>query len=468
MKRITLTFMILLSVFFTIWGVKMKHPINRPENVKEDTETPWYETKYQAPKADDEWTLDPEIPLNYIPVPEEDELYMVVDDSGNITNYRKRVKQADGSWVWQDVNPDIPDNYEKVDGLDNVYKVTNKDGTTEYKQYVRNDDDTYCFVPVDEKGNPLDLKNDASTISKNYVHADGNIYALYNKDSVKMGYRERVKNNDGSYSWKVADPPKTSKIAGNGSGLVTKKNQNTSSGSSNNSSSSDANKTLIGDSGNSSTKKTNSDGTYTITEKTVDTKTENGYTITYQTTVNSTYSKDGVLLSTKKDGPYEVSRVAATGETAKADQSKIASTLDGELSRVSAKVAFDTNKANEVLAKLNAERKNQGLNTLSMSASSEAYKIACIRAADMAIYDHSSSSPMYGDLNALVSRYHCTTSHASENIWKASTKTAAQIHTRFQANTGSRKVRMSSGYTEVGIAIVEKNNQTYVAEIYLK
>ena len=314
----------------------------------------------------------------------------------------------------------------------------------------------------------MDLKNDASTISKNYVHADGNIYALYNKDNVKMGYRERVKNNDGSYSWKVADPPKTSKIAGNGSGLVTKKNQNTSSGSSNNSSSSDANKTLVGDSGNSSTKKTNSDGTYTITEKTVDTKTENGYTITYQTTVNSTYSKDGVLLSTKKDGPYEVSRVAATGETAKADQSKIASTLDGELSRVSAKVAFDTNKVNEVLAKLNAERKNQGLNTLSMSASSEAYKIACIRAADMAIYDHSSSSPMYGDLNALVSRYHCTTSHASENIWKASTKTAAQIHTRFQANTGSRKVRMSSGYTEVGIAIVEKNNQTYVAEIYLK
>ena len=67
-----------------------------------------------------------------------------------------------------------------------------------------------------------------------------------------------------------------------------------------------------------------------------------------------------------------------------------------------------------------------------------------------------------------LSRYHCTTSHASENIWKASTKTAAQIHTRFQANTGSRKVRMSSGYTEVGIAIVEKNNQTYVAEIYLK
>lgn len=468
MKRIAVTFMILLSVFCTVWGVKMKHPINRPENIQEDSETPWYETKYQAPKADDEWTLDPEIPLNYIPVPGEDELYMVVDDSGNITNYRKRIKQADGSWVWQDVNPDIPDNYEKVDGLDNVYKVTGKDNSTEYKQYVRNDDDTYCFVPVDEKGNPLDLKNDASTIGKEYVHADGNIYAIYNDDNVKMGYRERVKDSNGSYSWKVADPPKTSKIAGNSTGLVTGKNQSENNSASDSANKSGSNKTLVGDSNSdSSSKKTNSDGTYTVTEKTVDTKTENGYTITYQTTVNSTYSKDGVLLSTKKDGPYEISRVAATGNT-KADQSKIASTLDGELSRVSANVTFNTEKANEVLAKLNAERKNQGLNTLSMSSSSETYKIACIRAADMAIYDHSSTSPMYGDLNELVSRYHCSTSHASENIWKAGTKTAAQIHTRFQANTGSRKVRMSTGYSEVGIAVVEKNNQTYIAEIYLQ
>ena len=182
----------------------MKHPINRPENVKEDTETPWYETKYQAPKADDEWTLDPEIPLNYIPVPGEDELYMVVDDSGNITNYRKRVKQADGSWVWQDVNPDIPDNYEKVDGLDNVYKVTNKDGTTEYKQYVRNDDDTYCFVPVDEKGNPLDLKNDASTISKNcrtsFVLSFNLNHCIIHIYSMAAGYREK---NTCYIFWKI-------------------------------------------------------------------------------------------------------------------------------------------------------------------------------------------------------------------------------------------------------------------------
>ena len=219
---------------------------------------------------------------------------------------------------------------------------------------------------------------------------------------------------------------------------------------------------------NGNSKKDNGDGTYTVTDKTVSTETKGGYLYTYQTTVYSTYDKTGNLISTKKDGPYEISKVAAGGTSATADQSQIASTLDGELARVSGSVSFDTEKASQVLNKLNAERKNQGLNTLSMSASSEAYKLACIRAADMAIYDHSSSSsPMYGTLDSMVSRFNCHSSHPSENIWKASTRSASEIHTRFQANESSRKVRMSNGYSEVGIAIVEKNNQTYVAEIYL-
>lgn len=48
--------------------------------------------------------------------------------------------------------PDIPENYEKVEGLENVYKVTNSDGSISYVKYVRNDDDTFTFVPVDKKG----------------------------------------------------------------------------------------------------------------------------------------------------------------------------------------------------------------------------------------------------------------------------------------------------------------------------
>lgn len=124
---------------------------------------------------------------------------------------------------------------------------------------------------------------------------------------------------------------------------------------------------------------------------------------------------------------------------------------------MSGSVTYDTDKANEVLAKLNAERTNQGLAGLSMDSNSEAYKLACIRAADMAIYNYSASeSPLYGTLDDMVSRWGCTTANASENIWKAGNKTADDIHSRLQAYEGSRNVRMSAAYTQVGIAIVEK------------
>lgn len=461
MKKIVLVLMTLLAAFCITWGVKAKSPINRPSNLAEEEETPWYLNRYTAPKADDQWYLDPEIPLNYIPVPGKDELYMVVDDSGKITGYRHRVQQADGSWVWEDVNPDIPDDYEKVDGLENVYKVTDANGKTSYFLYVRNDDDTFCFVPVNEKGQPLDDGKDAEKIDDNYVHVDGNIYAVYNDDHVKIGYRERVKDDSGKYIWKVCAAPEIDSSVGNGLG------SRSASGKGNRIGADNGTVRLNGNSGTS--RKENGDGTYTITEKTLSTETSGGYLISYQTTVYSTYDAKGNLLSTKKDGPYEISKTAKGGSSATADKSQIASTLDGELSRVSASVSFDTKKANEVLSKLNAERKNQGLSALKMSTGSDAYKLACIRAADMALYDHSSSkSPMYGTLENLIQKYSLSSSHPSENIWKASSKTAAQIHTRFQANEGSRKVRMSNGYSEVGIAAVEKNGQTYIAEIFLK
>ena len=456
MKKILIVLCSLLTVFAVSWGVKAQSPINRPSNLDEEEETPWYESRYTSPQADEEWILDPEIPLNYIPVPGEDELYMVVDDNGNITGYRRRTKQADGSWLWEDVNPDIPDNYEKVEGLENVYKVTNEDGSVSYFLYVRNSDDTFAFVPVDENGTPLDDGKNADTIEENYVHVDGNIYAVYDENNVKMGYRERVKQDNGSYIWKVCEEP--SSVSNDGLSAIL---GGSSSGSS-------ASGIQSEGSSNNSNKVVNSDGSYTVTETSTNTEIKDGYTITYQTTVKKTYDANGNLISTKKDGPYEISRVTA-GNSATVDKSRIASTLDGELSRVSSTVTFDTSKAKEVLTKLNAQRKSNGLAALSMDTNSEAYKLACIRAADMAIYDHSSSSsPMYGTLEDMVKKWSLSTSHASENIWKASSKSASEIHTRFQSNSGSQKIRMSSGYSEVGIAIVEKNGQTYIAEIYLK
>ena len=128
MKKLFFTFIALLIVFFSAWGIKLRMPINRPNNVQGEQQVAWYETRYTAPTAEEEWTLDPEIPVNYLPVAGEDEVYMVLDDSGNIVGYRHRTQQEDGSWLWTDIEDPNAEHYEKVDGLDHIYKVTDKDG----------------------------------------------------------------------------------------------------------------------------------------------------------------------------------------------------------------------------------------------------------------------------------------------------------------------------------------------------
>lgn len=461
MKKLSLVFAGLLITFFVSWGIKVKMPVNRPDNTEIASTVKWYETKYTAPVADDEWILDPEIPDNYVPVAGEDEVYMVLDDSGNITGYRQRTQQEDGSWLWADVkNPNA--SYESVDGFKQVYKVTDKKGNISYEQYVRNEDGSYAYVPVNKKGIPLDDGSDASTIDNNhYVHASGNVYGLYNDNGVLIGYRERVKDN-GNYIWKVTDKPKAgasdiqdlSEVK-NSQKQEETKNENDTSG------------VIVGNSGSKSEKTDNGDGTYTQTNKTINTKTEDGYQITYETIVTSVYDTDGNLLSTKKEGPYEVSKEKISSSE---DPSKvtIAGSLDEEYTRVSTSVAYDTQKASELLVKINAERTAAGVGQLSMDTGSAVYKLACIKAADMATYDYSSdSSPLYGSLNDLVTRFGADASSASENIWKVSVKSADEINTRFQSNEGSRQLRMADSYTSVGIAIVEKNGQDYIVELFL-
>lgn len=112
--------------------------------------------------------------------------------------------------------------------------------------------------------------------------------------------------------------------------------------------------------------------------------------MTYQTVIKRTYNERGILLSTKKSEPVIISKVKSGGVDVNApDPSKIEATINEEYARVSVGLSFNTKLANEVLAELNAERMAEGLPALSMDTSSEAYKLAQIRAADMAIYDHS-------------------------------------------------------------------------------
>lgn len=446
MRKILFIFLGLVAVFFLAWQWKLKKPINAIANAKIAIETPWYLNKYSSPIADENYMLDPEIPLNYVPVPGEEETYMVIDDSGSIINYRHRSKNQRGEWEWKDITaPEISGNYERVEGLANVYKVTDEKGIVSYQRYVRNKNNSWAFVETDAQGVPKDNGEDATNITDNYRRVTDNIYEKYNAKGVFIGYRERVNDGKGNYSWTVVDAPNASAYA-----IVDKKEEKP-----------------LTEENTSNIPKPSADGTYTKTDTSTNTVTENGYNVTYKTIVKSTYDADGNLIKTSKEGPYEVSRVAVGGSGLIPNPSLIASNLDGEVARVSSMVSFNVKKAQEILAKLNAERAAQGVSALAMTPSSEAYKLACIRVADMAIYNHSSSSsPMYGSLEDMIGRFGCVTSNPSENIWKASEKSASDIHTRFQANEGARLVRMSD-YTNVGIAVVDKDGQSFVAEVFL-
>lgn len=474
MKGIVLSLGVLLIIFFGAWGIKANTPIDRPENSETDVVMPWYLSSYSSPAIEEEWMIDPTIPDNYVPVPGEDELYMVVDTSGQIIGYKHRIKQADGSWMWEDINPDIPNNYELVEGSENLYKVTDENGNVSYYLYVRNDDNSFAFVACDEFGVPYYDGEDAEVIASNFKNFDGNIYTVYNENGVAEGYAERVKNDDGTFTWNYVETPTIREYAeshqpenqqgtGNQGGQLPDLPELTTEELP------DQQKIVLeGKKNDGEQKIDNGDGTYTVTNTTMSTSTENGYTVQYQTVVTNTYDRDGNLLFTRSDGPTEISR-ERTSSAETPDPSLVKDTLDEEYQRVSSTVSYNTELANQVLTLLNAERTAQGLGTLTMDTSSESYKLACLRAGDMATYNYSSSnSPMYGTLNDMVSKYGCTTANASENVWQAGNKSAEDIHSRLQAYEGSRNVRMSDSYTEVGIAIVSKNGQLYIAEVYLK
>lgn len=475
MRRLVILFCCLQLVMGGLWVVKAKSPEGRPNAYAygvDDKAGVWWMQSEDLPNVDDDWYLDPEIPLNYVPVLGEEELYMVIGEDGMIEGYRRRIKQEDGSWLWEDTNPDIPASYEAVEGLENVYKVTNEDGSVQYFKYVRNDDDTYCFVEVDENGNEISPEaQDGMTIPENYHRVQGNVYAVVNEHGVITGYMERILDDDGTYRWVACEKPKEPVQNQNG-GQETPLTPPSTQGNS------PSNGTQGQQTGDGITiinpgisQEQISGGGYVETETIVDRKTKGGWIITYQTVVTRTYDAQGKLLSTRKEGPYEVSKVQSVtgGGTTAPDTNAIKSTLADEYSRITSGLTFRSDLAESVLAQLNAERSANGLAPLQMSSGSDVNLIAGIKAADMAIHNHSDyDSPLYGDISSLLSRFGISSAGPSETLWRATaTKTAKDIHTRFQVQEYSRAARMSSSYASVGIAVVEKNGYLYIAEVFI-
>lgn len=299
LKKILIVFLALLIAFICIWTIKMRTPLTPadPYETGLSGETPWWQTSNgEAPTADADWVLDYEIPDNYVPVLGMDELYMVIDEDGNIVKYRQRIwNEEEGIWEWKDVNPDIPQNYEAVEGLENVYRVTDIDGTVRYYKYTRNSDDTYFFTEVDSEGNPI--QNYALTddeIPANFIRIEGtNVYAVYNEYGVLVGYKERVQNEDGTYSWVDCNAPESSTGIADGSGAIPGASGGSASGD------------IILNGGNV----TQTEQGYVETKTQTTTERSNGWIIVYETVVTRTYDTYGELVSTKTEGPTEINRM---------------------------------------------------------------------------------------------------------------------------------------------------------------
>ena len=500
MKQLAILFFLLCGGFFGIWTVKINTPVNRPDEYEEGYDENAGTWLAQRTVVDDDWRLDPEIPANYVPVPGEDELYMVIDNNGKIIEYRRRTKQLDGSWKWETVNPDIPEGYEPVEGLENVYKVTQADGTVKYLKYIRNDDDTYAFIEVDENGNPINQDMNAETIDSKHVQITGNTYKRLNDHGVVIGIEKRVKTPEGSFEWMSADLPDVSlSDQGNdmqngsiGLGLPQldtsgmeemANNMNTlqQSPTIDDVTTSVYTETIPGgwaeqayggqgyDGSNQPAMVTNPDGTHTETEVTKEIRNIDGQKIVLETYVKYTYDEAGNLLSTQKEGPFEVDSQPTVIEEQKpvqGDRTSVAESLDSEYARVAAAYPYSQQIEGQVYALLNAQRAQNGLNPLQFST--EANKIARLRAADMAAYNVSTGDlPTYGTLGAMLSKFKITGTAPGENLWRTNSINADDIHARFQTVDTSRATRMNEKSTQYGLAIISQNGYLYICEVFL-
>ncbi|ADU23788.1 CAP domain-containing protein [Ruminococcus albus] len=485
MNKIVILFVFLFCVFCALWVFKSKTPINRHLNESNNASN-WWDTQNDiAPlsyEVSEEWYLDPRIPSDYVPVLGEDGLYMQVDENGTILSYWKCTE--DGTALnWEKVNPDIPDNYEAVEDLEDVYKVTDANGMVKYLKYIRNRDNSFTFVEVDKYGNIIDeyitsCESQAgdNSIPTNYMQIDGNIYGVKNKDGVVVEYVKKNEDKNGNLIWNPISEEKVfADITGNERNNGEVKNPDMTLPDSTDQKPDEyvvgkpgGNKVttapVVVDPDISVNTGSKSKKTHTQKESYQTTEYEGDYKLTYEYTIIKTYDDEGNMLSSDKQGPFLRNKEYVGNQKVTANPSLIESNLDNEIMRVAG--ALEQSDASGVINSLNAERINNNLSILATDG--DAQKIATLFAADMATYDNTTNiSPLYGSIDQLMTRYGITNQGYGLNVWRTTSDDAQQIHQRFQSIDNCRNARMNENFNQVGVAIFKNNGYYYVAELLM-
>lgn len=106
-------------------------------------------------------------------------------------------------------------------------------------------------------------------------------------------------------------------------------------------------------------------------------------------------------------------------------------------------------QAQEVLKLVNAERKKQGLKSLTLS--STLTNIATVKSKDMAVNNYfSHQSPTYGSPFEMLQHFGVTYRSAGENI-AAGQRTAQEVMNAWMNSSGHRANILNSSYTELGV-----------------
>ena len=464
MKKLILTLAASVVVMGSVLYFKSTTPTKRNNTVEysKGAGVWWDTTLWSNVKTDTEWILDPEIPVNYVPVIGLDETYMVLNDDGTVNRYRKRVKDDAGNWVWSDViEDDMPVSFIPSIIDDDIYTYIGSGGEEEYYRYVRNGDDSYAFVPVDENGNDVGYEfPKGDSFPENFVLVEDNLYASLDDHGVIIKLWERYINELGAVKWQELRLPYQTA----GSGVINPSYTHLSPATTQITTSELVETTpVILPNG-----VTLAEGQTCSTETYTESKTTGGWKITYETVYTYIYNTDGSLFATYKDGPNEIERVQVVElhSDLSADAAAIEPNIQAETIRVTAGLTYKRDIAASVLAGMNDYRTANGAVPLAMSYDSDAGRLSEIFAADMAKYNYGDiESPLYGTIEDLAKRYGIN-KNVSINVWRCAEKSPEDINKRLQSVESSRNVRMDGSKTEVGISIVAKDGFFYIAEIF--
>lgn len=475
------------------------------------------------------WTWEdtnPDIPENYEAVPGLENVYKVTYDDGSV-KYFKYVRNQDDTFAFVEVDAkgnmigmekpsggEVPENYERVNR--NQYAIKNNDGVTiGYRERVPDNstESGYRWDDIEEpttgitaevpKLPEFDLNTDITgtgdTTGGTMPHGSGFFASsaavpTLMPEQVQTVTTKEETTTSGTFVFSEPQIITTTQehiIAASGGNSMQAPNYQFSDEvrATRNPAAIGAVQTpdpsLISDSGmNQDQGQTiyaelpnvtrESQGTLKSTEMAYTQKVEGNYLVTYVTPIEYEYSLDGEQLAKHEGTPTEVAREPLASSFTSASVGSIESSLSKELDRMvsmlgNAGARYIESVPNDMVNLINQERTNQGLPGVTFKGSSSAYKIACCRAAMMALTNTSNNNlQSYGNLASMCSIYGIKAGSPSENMLVVSAGTSANsIHSTFQgSNSGSS--RMSSAYTEVAIAIVEKDGKYFVDEVFLK